>query len=193
MVAARRLGDQTRRRLLKDFKRLRQDPPDGVNGAPEEGDLQFWSAVILGPEGTVWQGGIFRLSLSFPEDYPTKPPDVKFLTPIFHPNVYSNGDICLDILQNQWTPIYDVCGILTSIRSLLTDPNPLSPANSEAARLYVENRREYNRRVQHCVEDSLQASATKQAPPRSLPSHQQPPVAEPTELAARQENRIDPS
>eukprot|EP01056_Protomagalhaensia_sp_Gyna25_P004698 Protomagalhaensia_sp_Gyna_25__4697@NODE_44_length_6376_cov_50_956288_g33_i0_p5_GENE_NODE_44_length_6376_cov_50_956288_g33_i0NODE_44_length_6376_cov_50_956288_g33_i0_p5_ORF_typecomplete_len194_score15_22UQ_con/PF00179_26/3_4e54ProkE2_B/PF14461_6/4_9e07RWD/PF05773_22/0_028_NODE_44_length_6376_cov_50_956288_g33_i018902471 len=193
MVAARRLGDQTRRRLLKDFKRLRQDPPDGVNGAPEEGDLQFWSAVILGPEGTVWQGGIFRLSLSFPEDYPTKPPDVKFLTPIFHPNVYSNGDICLDILQNQWTPIYDVCGILTSIRSLLTDPNPLSPANSEAARLYVENRREYNRRVQHCVEDSLQASATKpQAPPRSLPSNQQPP-AEPTELGTRQENRIDPS
>eukprot|EP01053_Blabericola_migrator_P003547 Blabericola_migrator_1__3546@NODE_2052_length_3356_cov_89_705990_g1302_i0_p3_GENE_NODE_2052_length_3356_cov_89_705990_g1302_i0NODE_2052_length_3356_cov_89_705990_g1302_i0_p3_ORF_typecomplete_len176_score32_84UQ_con/PF00179_26/6_8e55ProkE2_B/PF14461_6/1_4e07RWD/PF05773_22/0_023_NODE_2052_length_3356_cov_89_705990_g1302_i027623289 len=164
MTTVRRLGDQTRRRLLKDFKRLRQDPPDGVNGAPEEGDLQFWSAVILGPEGTVWQGGIFRLSLSFPEDYPTKPPDVKFLTPIFHPNVYANGDICLDILQNQWTPIYDVCGILTSIRSLLTDPNPSSPANSEAARLYVENRREYNRRVQHCVEDSLSENSTKPSP-----------------------------
>ncbi|CAN0597534.1 unnamed protein product, partial [Laminaria digitata] len=49
----------------------------------------------------------------------------------FHPNIYNNGQICLDILQNQWSPIYDICAILTSIQSLLCDPNPASPANSE--------------------------------------------------------------
>jgi ubiquitin-protein ligase len=66
--------------------------------------------------------------------------------------VYADGAICLDILQNQWSPIYDAAAILTSIQSLLSDPNPNSPANSEAAKLFVEDRREYNRRVKEAVE-----------------------------------------
>jgi ubiquitin-conjugating enzyme E2 A len=70
------------------------------------------------------------------------------------PAVYADGGICLDILQNQWSPIYDVSAILTSIQSLLSDPNPNSPANSEAARLYNEDRKEYNRRVKAVVEAS---------------------------------------
>lgn len=111
-----------------------------------------WNAVIFGPEGTIWDGGIFRLSMVFSEDYPNKAPVVKFLTKLFHPNVYADGAICLDILQNQWSPIYDVAAVLTSIQSLLSDPNPNSPANSEAARLFVEDRREYNRRVKAAVQ-----------------------------------------
>lgn len=70
--------------------------------------------------------------------------------------VYADGSICLDILQNQWSPIYDIAAILTSIQSLLSDPNPNSPANSEAARLFQENKREYNRRVKEVVERSWQ-------------------------------------
>ncbi len=73
---------------------------------------------------------------------------------MFHPNVYLDGSICLDILQNQWSPIYDIAAILTSIQSLLCDPNPNSPANSEAAQLFQSNKREYNRRVRECVEQS---------------------------------------
>jgi ubiquitin-conjugating enzyme E2 A len=68
--------------------------------------------------------------------------------------VYADGAICLDILQNQWSPIYDIAAVLTSIQSLLTDPNPNSPANMEAAKLYQENRREYDRRVAEIVESS---------------------------------------
>jgi len=94
------------------------------------------------------------LMLEFTEDYPNKAPTVKFLTKMFHPNIYNDGQICLDILQNQWSPIYDISAILTSIQSLLCDPNPASPANSEASRLYSENRREYNRRVRDIVEQS---------------------------------------
>lgn len=90
--------------------------------------------------------------MEFSEEYPNKAPVVKFKTKLFHPNVYADGGICLDILQNQWSPIYDVSAILTSIQSLLSDPNPNSPANSEAAKLYVEDRREYNRRVKEMVE-----------------------------------------
>ena len=95
--------------------------------------------------------------LEFSEDYPNKSPAVTFVTKMFHPNIYNDGQICLDILQNQWSPIYDIAAILTSIQSLLSDPNPNSPANSEAARLFQENRREYNRRVREVVEDSWAA------------------------------------
>ena len=68
--------------------------------------------------------------------------------------VYADGKICLDILQNNWSPIYDVAAILTSIQSMLTDPNPNSPANSEAARLFTENKEEYTRKVKEYVEKS---------------------------------------
>jgi len=103
--------------------------------------------------------GTFKLTLQFTEDYPNKAPTVRFESKMFHPNIYADGGICLDILQNQWSPIYDVSAILTSIQSLLCDPNPNSPANSEAARMYTEARREYNKRVQEIVEISWMDTA----------------------------------
>ncbi|KAJ5072935.1 ubiquitin-conjugating enzyme e2 2 [Anaeramoeba ignava] len=141
-----------KKRLLRDFKKLQDDPPTGVCGTPESDNIMKWSAVIFGPQDTVWDGGIFKLTFDFSEDYPNKPPVVKFLSKMFHPNIYNDGSICLDILQSQWSPIYDVAAILTSIQSLLCDPNPNSPANGEAARLYEQNKREYNKRVRDIVE-----------------------------------------
>lgn len=76
---------------------------------------------------------MFELFLEFTEEYPNKPPKVKFTSKLFHPNIYKDGNICLDILNTNWSPIYDVSSILTSIQSLLSDPNPNSPANAEAA------------------------------------------------------------
>jgi len=139
---------------MRDFRRLQQDPPVGVTASPDEEDIMKWQAVIFGPESSEWENGVFKLTMTFSEDYPNRAPSVVFVTPIFHPNVYANGNICLDILQNQWTSIYDIAAILTSIQSLLTDPNPNSPANAEAARLYRENKREYIHRVKECVEAS---------------------------------------
>lgn len=73
---------------------------------------------------TPFEDGTFKLLLTFDESYPNKPPTVKFLSKMFHPNVYANGELCLDILQNRWSPTYDVAAILTSVQSLLHDPNP---------------------------------------------------------------------
>uniref|UniRef100_A0A5F8H2A8 Ubiquitin conjugating enzyme E2 B n=1 Tax=Monodelphis domestica TaxID=13616 RepID=A0A5F8H2A8_MONDO len=98
--------------------------------------------------------GTFKLVIEFSEEYPNKPPTVRFLSKMFHPNVYADGSICLDILQNRWSPTYDVSSILTSIQSLLDEPNPNSPANSQAAQLYQENKREYEKRVSAIVEQS---------------------------------------
>src|SRR5688572_8468495 len=71
------------------------------------------------PADTPFEDGTFRLLLTFDDSYPNKPPTVKFLSRMFHPNVYANGELCLDILQNRWSPTYDVAAILTSIQSLL--------------------------------------------------------------------------
>ena len=142
------------RPFIFSHRRLQNDPPSGVTGAPMDTNIMLWQAVIFGPDDTPWEGGTFKLVLEFTEDYPNKAPQVRFLSKLFHPNIYNDGQICLDILQNQWSPIYDISAILTSIQSLLCDPNPASPANSEASRLYNENRREYNRRVREIVEQS---------------------------------------
>jgi len=133
---------------------MQKDPPQGISASPNESNLMAWNAVIFGPEETVWDGGTFKLTLQFTEEYPNKAPTVRFLSKMFHPNIYADGQICLDILQNQWSPIYDVSAILTSIQSLLCDPNPNSPANSEAAKLFSEDKREYNRKVKEVVEES---------------------------------------
>ncbi|NXT82543.1 UBE2B enzyme, partial [Zapornia atra] len=152
------------------IRRLQEDPPVGVSGAPSENNIMQWNAVIFGPEGTPFEDGkqltfissvvlkycqcTFKLVIEFSEEYPNKPPTVRFLSKMFHPNVYADGSICLDILQNRWSPTYDVSSILTSIQSLLDEPNPNSPANSQAAQLYQENKREYEKRVSAIVEQS---------------------------------------
>ncbi|XP_017560797.1 ubiquitin-conjugating enzyme E2 B isoform X2 [Pygocentrus nattereri] len=118
------MSTPARRRLMRDFKRLQEDPPTGVSGAPSENNIMLWNAVIFGPVGTPFE------------------------------DVYADGSICLDILQNRWSPTYDVSSILTSIQSLLDEPNPNSPANSQAAQLYQENKREYEKRVSAIVEQS---------------------------------------
>ncbi|GKE18215.1 ubiquitin-conjugating enzyme E2 2 [Tanacetum coccineum] len=125
------MSTPSRKRLMRDFKRLQQDPPAGISGAPYDNNIMLWNAVIFGLDDTPWDGGTFKLTLQFSEDYPNKPPT--------------------------WSPIYDVAVILTSIQSLLCDPNPNSPANSEAARLFSENKREYNRKVREVVEQSWTA------------------------------------
>jgi ubiquitin-conjugating enzyme E2 A len=77
------------------------------------------NAVIIGPADTPFEDGTFRLVMHFEEQYPNKPPGVKFISQMFHPNVYGTGELCLDILQNRWSPTYDVAAILTSIQRLV--------------------------------------------------------------------------
>ena len=143
------------RRLVRDFKRLQQDPPHGCTAAPHTSDIMKWEAYIFGPDDTIWEGATLKLTMQFTSDYPNHAPKVLFVSKVFHPNVYTDGRICIDILDTKWTSIYDVSSILASLQSLLTDPNPDSPANSEAAQLFRTDREAYNKKVQQCVEASL--------------------------------------
>ena len=146
-MSSKRHLTEAGKRLIRDLKKLKIDPPAGIIAAPAEDNIMNWEGVIIGPSGTPWEGATLKLKLNFKETYPNEPPSVKFITKVYHPNVYGDGRICLDILQTNWAAAYDVSTILLSIQSLLTDPNPNSPANYEASRLYVENRTEYDRRV----------------------------------------------
>ncbi|XP_035305940.1 ubiquitin-conjugating enzyme E2 B [Cricetulus griseus] len=112
------------RRLMRDLLPWQEDPLVGVSGAPSENNIMQWNAVIFEPDGTPFE------------------------------DVYADGSICLDTLQDRRSPTYDVSSILTSIQSLLDEPNPNSPANSQAAQLYQENKREYEKRVSAIVEQS---------------------------------------
>ena len=97
----------------------------------------------MGPEESPYHGGLFFLDINFPTDYPFKPPKIYFRTKIYHPNISSNGSICLDILKDQWSPALTVAKVILSICSLLTDPNPDDPLVPNIAELYRNNIERY--------------------------------------------------
>jgi len=137
------------KRLRQDLTKIFRDPPPGVSASPVDGNLFEWNAIIFGPEGTPFEGGSFRLRMKFEPSYPNAPPKVFFYSRMFHPNVYPNGRICLDILEepDKWKPEIDASSVLFGIQAMLGDPNPDSPANGEANKLYMENPKEYERRA----------------------------------------------
>jgi len=110
-------------------------------------DNKKWWAIIIGPEGTPYDGFKLTLNITLPDNFPFSSPQVSFTANIWHPNVGTSGNICLDILNSNWTPALKLSSVLLSISSLLNDPNPASPLNGEAGRQYTSNRAEYNRNV----------------------------------------------
>ena len=76
--------------------------------------------------------------------YPFTPPKLKFITKIYHPNIDTEGNICLDILKNHWSASLTLEKVLYSLSSLLNDPNPDDPLRSEVAKLYKTNQEKYN-------------------------------------------------
>ena len=140
MSAIKRL----QRELLEVSELTNQDPQNIVYSvAPVEQNLFQWTGFIFGPTKSPYQGGVFRIIVNFPPDYPFRPPHVHFNTPIYHPNINQAGAICLDILKDQWSPALTITKVLLSISSLLTDPNPNDPLAHEIAQVYLTNRRLY--------------------------------------------------
>ncbi|KAL0661161.1 hypothetical protein Bca4012_097998 [Brassica carinata] len=135
------------RRLQSELMGLMMGGDPGISAFPEEDNIFCWKGTITGSKDTVFEGTEYRLSLSFSNDYPFKPPKIKFQTTCFHPNVDLYGNICLDILQDKWSSAYDVRTILLSIQSLLGEPNISSPLNTQAAQLW-SNQEEYRKMVE---------------------------------------------
>ena len=136
--------DKALKRIRKELGEIEKDPPANCTAGPiDMSNLFDWNATIIGPSNSPYAGGLFKLSVSFPDRYPFKPPKVKFITKIFHPNINRNGSICLDILKDQWSAALTISKVLISICSLLTDPNPDDPLVPDIAHLYKTNRQLY--------------------------------------------------
>eukprot|EP01063_Lacrimia_lanifica_P015187 TRINITY_DN22005_c0_g1_i1.p1 TRINITY_DN22005_c0_g1~~TRINITY_DN22005_c0_g1_i1.p1 ORF type:complete len:167 (+),score=81.62 TRINITY_DN22005_c0_g1_i1:55-501(+) len=133
------------RRIKKEYSDLQKEPLANVSAGPvNQSDMFMWKATIMGPESSPYSGGIFFLNIHFPQDYPFKPPRLQFTTKLYHPNINSTGGICLDILKDQWSPALTISKVLLSICSLLTDPNPDDPLVPDVARLFKQNRAQFD-------------------------------------------------
>ena len=132
------------KRIAKELEELRKDPPANCSAGPVDDDLFIWEATIMGPSDSAYEGGVFKLEIKFPPDYPFTAPKVKFFTRIYHPNINSKGGICLDILKDRWSPALTVTKVLLSICSLLTDPNPDDPLVVSIANVYRKSPKEFN-------------------------------------------------
>ncbi|XP_060173046.1 ubiquitin-conjugating enzyme E2-17 kDa-like [Lycium barbarum] len=131
------------KRIQNELKDLLKDPPTFCSAGPVAEDMFHWQATIIGPPDGAYAGGVFHLTVDFPANYPFKPPKVTFKTQVFHPNINNNGNICLDILMDQWSPALTISKVLLSICSLLTDPNPDHPLVPEIAYMYMTDRSQY--------------------------------------------------
>ena len=117
-------------------------------------NLSHWEAVIVGPSDSPFKNGFFLLDLEFPKEFPFKPPKISFKTKVYHPNINSQGAICLDILKDAWSPALTVVKVLLSICSLLVDPNPNDPLDTDAAYLYKSDRKAYDKKVMDLVQSN---------------------------------------
>ncbi|XP_055722574.1 ubiquitin-conjugating enzyme E2 R1-like isoform X1 [Salvelinus fontinalis] len=141
--------------LMLEMKSLQEEPVEGFKiTLVDEADLYNWEVAIFGPPNTHYEGGYFKARIKFPIDYPYSPPAFRFLTKMWHPNIYENGDVCISILHppvddpqsgelpsERWNPTQNVRytpsqTILLSVISLLNEPNTSSPANVDASVMY---------------------------------------------------------
>ena len=134
----------TVKRIKKEMEEMQKMPPENCSAGPINDDLFNWQATIIGPQGSPYQGGIFKLHITIPVDYPFKSPKITFKTKIYHCNVNAGGSICLDILKDNWSPALTISKALLSICSLMDDPNPNDPLMPEIAHLFVKDRAKHD-------------------------------------------------
>ena len=141
-------------RLREERKAWRKDHPHGFYARASRNtdgstNMMVWQAGIPGKAGTPWENGLYKVEIAFTEDYPSKPPVVKFKPVIFHPNVYGSGKICLSILDEtkSWQPTITIKQMLLGVQELLNNPNNNDPAQQGASVMLKANKAAYEARV----------------------------------------------
>ncbi|PAA67161.1 hypothetical protein BOX15_Mlig004224g2, partial [Macrostomum lignano] len=127
------------RRIIKETQRLMAEPVEGIEATPNEANARYFQVTVHGPNDSPYEGGVFRLELFLPEEYPMNAPKVRFMTKIYHPNIDRLGRICLDILKDKWSPALQIRTVLLSIQALLSAPNPDDPLENDIAELWKNN------------------------------------------------------
>uniref|UniRef100_A0A7N0UAE2 E2 ubiquitin-conjugating enzyme n=1 Tax=Kalanchoe fedtschenkoi TaxID=63787 RepID=A0A7N0UAE2_KALFE len=143
MATDENLPPKVIKQLAKELKSLDETPPEGIKVTVNEDDFSTIFADIEGPAGTPYENGVFRMKLILSLDFPHSPPKGYFLTKIFHPNISSHGEICVNTLKKDWNPSLGLRHVLTVVRCLLIEPFPESALNEQAGKMLIEDYEEY--------------------------------------------------
>jgi len=168
-AAGRPRVNQAKLILMRELQRLEREPVEGFSaGLENEDNALVWSVVIMGPPETYYEGGFFKATLTFPENFPQMPPSMKFKSKMWHPNIGTDGNVCISILHppgddtwgyeaaaERWTPVHTVESIIVSVISMLSEGNDQSPANVDAAKQW---RDEYNTKYKENVLETVRKS-----------------------------------
>ena len=146
-------------RVREEFMDLNKNPVSNCGitvGLSNENDYSSWKLTISGPNDTSYKGGLFFIKVKFPNDYPLKPPEINFITPIYHLNVNpraprSSEDLPLGYISlsclSWWKPEYKIRDVLVSVFALFYKANPESPFGLDRAEEFTENRAVYEEKV----------------------------------------------
>lgn len=160
------------KRLIKEYKDITNSRECLENrisiGLLKDNDYTTWRATIIGADDTPYKGGVFQLEISIPPTYPFKPPKVRFLNKVFHPNINSTGEICIDILKHNWSPALTIDKTLLSICLLMAAPNPDDPLDPTAADLLKRDPEGYKKKVRDWVLKYANGELDKKPSPPSL-------------------------
>ncbi|KIJ26217.1 hypothetical protein M422DRAFT_785297 [Sphaerobolus stellatus SS14] len=169
------------RQLIREINQLRQDPPEGIRISTNEENMLDLIGIIEGPAGTPYEGGYFRVKFHFTDDFPNAPPKCHFITKLFHPNVSSGGEICVNTLKKDWQPSFGISHILVTIKCLLIYPNPESALDEEAGKLLLEDYTAFEKRAKLICE--VHATPKTRPPEFKTPAPSRATSTAPTELA----------
>lgn len=165
-------GDPRRRSkifITKELQRISKSPSENYSVGLLDNNIYTWEILIIGPRDTIYENALLRGVMVFPDTYPDDPPSFRFLSEIWHPNIDTDGNVCISILHKsgddefgyedaseRWMPVRDINSILLSIILLLVEPNSESPANLEAAQEFLTRRAEYNKKVERLVQKTIE-------------------------------------
>ena len=128
------------KRITKEYTTINEKPVEGCSVEMyDEENVYKWKATIKGPEDTPYEGGVFNVDLEFPSDYPFKPPKVIFTTKVYHPNINTDGNVCMAILKDQWAPSKSISVVLANLSLLFETPNADDPLRPEIAQIFKDD------------------------------------------------------
>ncbi|KAH7922732.1 hypothetical protein BV22DRAFT_1037159 [Leucogyrophana mollusca] len=145
-------SSMTVKRIHREVADAKKEDLGAITLAPSPDNLFHWTGSIPGPQGSPYEGGIFRIDIHLAADYPFSAPKVTFSTRIYHMNISDKGGICIDILKHNWSPALSLFKVVLSLSSLLTDPNPQDPLVPSIATEYIRNRAQHDRTARQWTE-----------------------------------------
>lgn len=145
------VGKPAELRLQKDMSDLNL-PSNTTMHFPEGKDKIFHFEITMIPDQGYHRNGRFLFTFNISHNYPYEAPKVKCKTKVFHPNIDLEGNICLNILREDWKPVLSVSTIVYGLQFLLLDPNPEDPLNKDAAEMLINNEKQFEAQVQRSIQ-----------------------------------------